>query len=803
MDSENDKDFFTTIGSFQHMKYEELDDDVALNRIAKYHSCVDIGKARYAVFPVFFFDGFDFTDDPFPEEYKQSHFFSVGILKLNKIPALVNNCENSEEMLKLVWNKINEAVKKAYPQEAKENFIKIYPSLGAADFVAVVNGTDFGLHADIWTLLRKIPLEVSENETKYLFKSTSSFFAVHNSINLNAEHVKQVIIPNICINSSLKTLENSAAIRYFYEKYFETKNTYHTQGEYDLMMYKDECPLDKVLYLLGAGNENRPAGVDVDDIKSFNKLAESCIEACNVRFNYGNKPEGDKFSETGSNKDPRIDKLRLLYAEVEEQGLPVPAKRTLDFLVDKCISLLQIRYQHAASSRLYIIIKHVLNILKNRVRELSVKEVTQCLGNIAVMVDSLLMADNLRNDNFGANDIETIHAGTKIYYAYEHMMRKLICTINDDKKPDPLIFLTINPLEPLISIHHFKQKNNQNNIDLYNVNLPHIGHFDLKYSIPYLGHESGGHYFFSEQGLHVRRNRTLLHLVLKYTTVHVWERLPNVDLELTMPDFLAFLESLFESVGYLFDFEQPVAAFRISCMEFLHRAMDFVNDYKDEITDQLKNIEDYPDAWLNFCLYDSIANSFESLIKNEGPIIKLSEVIKESRADIVMVSISDYNFKQYLESQFRYMDDNNIKMDLEDAVYIMRLSAVLSVLTDGDIDKLKEHLYKGGLTQSEKALLSKVIYMCENNVHLIKPLVEYLSSLLENVNTKLAEDHKRKIDNTLKLFRYPMTEKCAKFAAEDKNNIPSTAELAALLYEEWYDALCFWVIKGEEDLKDG
>ena len=796
------ENYFTTIGSFQHMKYTEYCGIRGFAELAKYDPSLEIDGVRYAAHSVFFYGDFSFDNEPFPKAERYCSFFSVGTLKLNKIPRITELYPCADTMIEKISTKIKDVIAGHEGWQGKNSpHIQIFPSLGTCDFVLIARGDDIHDLMDLWPLVRGIPMDDTGKEC--LIRSSNSFLAVHNTFRLSQDFVKKITVPSATLICAINGFNNSELLRdhyrsYFGESFFDAETLdplpfYNVHGEFDVALRLDSCPLDKLLYLLGVRCDSEYKS-DYDNIDKFDSYADSNIEATNVRFIYGSSPKGRNDKDAEVVFDNRIEEIKLLHTQVR-MLLPITARRTLDFLVDKCTNLLHDGRKYSAGTRLYEILKQILCNLRTGSHDFIGDDFTEILGNIDSMVHSILMADNLRGESFGANDVETIYSGAKIYYAYENMLRKLSVATSEKNRADSLFFITVNPLRGLSSTHYLKKTKNESSSNVYNLNLPHIGHFELEYSIPYLGHELG-HYVLTSERLNGLCNSTLKHLMESYVKLHVWDGISPNHLGIDKKNYIEFMNELLLSVKYEFRYNEPTRVFRRKYMDYL--GMVYTQFQKKII--RLKKTLDQKQLD-NYYFCSVVSALLKQMCDDDKPFELLSEVIKETRADIVMVSICDYNFKQFLESHFRYMRYNNIPLSLTDTQYTMRLAATLAVLSeiDGGETAVKDYLSNLDLDQEEKKLLSNVIDFWQWNRKMLEPLIGYLKKVKVYVGDKLLEAPN--IDNTLKLFRYPATERCRALAGP--HNDPSCDNLPHMLYREWYEALRYWNDKSKHHLERG
>jgi len=793
------KKYFTAIGNFQYMSFKEYTEIKDFPRIVKYPSSEEIDGARYAMFPIFFYNAFrgekGYEKTPFHKDDRKNKYFTVSTLKLNKSKSLAASFHDAATMLRSVKEAIDECIKKNLYADDDCPVVQIYPCLGAVDFVVIANSEKLDGLMNIWTILRSIPIPGCTGEL--LFRSSNSFVAVHNTFDLNnatRAHISsgsnQGRELSVEISHSLSGLSSCEGFQSAYKRYFEDAHIkgYNVQGENDVSIFIDNCRLDKLLYLLGVrDNAARDMPEYLSSVSELDEYYGDIVESNHVHLFFGNSPTGTLEPCTINNQsDDKIDEIKRLRVEIKGL-LPVSAERTLDFLIDKCIGVLSVKSRYVNGSRMYFWLHNIMQVIRDNTEGFDGDSISLCLGNISSMINLILMADNLRIDRFGSSDLETINSGAKIFYATENIIRKMLSFLNAGKNT-PQFFITINPLMKLRSSLYLQYAENKKDGDICSINLPNVGYF--AHSFPHLAHEIS-HYVYLSDELNAKNNKVLIDLLNHYIQVDIWDYINPMQYNVSEEVFVEFFNNLIAEAKYELDFTEISRIFKRQCIKYVATMSKELERVSNKTTQkQLYESTDSPDTrvFIKLC-----CNGLKALSKNQKDVSTFLDVVEESQADIITTVICNQDYRCYLESNFRFMLENKIPFGQYDNPFSLRAAAVLDVLTrgDGGVDLVHRYRREGNISNDERECLKTVLDYWDNNTTIVGILADYLYDVRSCAIKKLLnENTDDTIKATLRLFRASMLSETESIVQNDANI--NLINLAETIYNEWYEGLRYW-----------
>jgi hypothetical protein len=166
-------------------------------------------------------------------------------------------------------------------------------------------------------------------------------------------------------------------------------------------------------------------------------------------------------------------------------------------------------------------------------------------------------------------------------------------------------------------------------------------------------------------------------------------------------------------------------------------------------------------------------------------VYTFAEVIRESRADIIMCEVCRLNFEQYFKFHHRYLEQNMIENATYNYQYLFRLAGVFIVISGDRIEELEAYLKR--LDQHESNFLGAVLDFWRENRKILKDLVSYLQEVRGYVRGQLERDSE--VKRVLCLFNV--------------NPSPSLDEAVKCLHDEWYNGLISWENRYDEQEHSG
>ena len=570
-------------------------------------------------------------------------------------------------------------------------------------------------------------------------------------------------------------------------------------GDYDLALYIKNCDLPKQLYFWGVRDNKEKLPFQEEELMEMNALIKEYNEKnINSRLR---RILGKSFTEEDytkliaeeANDMPiseidhlrmnKIKKLEKLQSDIYE-SVPVPARRTLKFLVDKCVSMLRDNSKYAVSLKTYTMLHTVMISIKGY--PYTGKAIVACLGNISSTINAALMADSLSMDHVGINYVETINSSIKLFYAYEGITRKIHEVLNhkNDQKPDPLFFLTIKSDDGIKSMSYLL-KPKQFGTNIHSINFPDINYFDPELSIPYLAHELS-HYvdFGQDQGGRELRNETMLKIVNWYIINYTWHYNFSNDKNVILieEDTIKEYEGLIEFIlkGCSDNYFEKSNFKNLTAFEFTKKCKGYIWVVWQTALKYLNpklNKNDKEDIEI-LIFWQRLCSALQSLHHSPKSIELFRDVIREVRADIMMCCICKLNYKQYFKNYYRYIKDNMLISQIVDVANTMRQAAVLAVLSNNSFEIVEEYS-KTIDDNDESDSLNRVLHFWRRNKVILEALINYSKQIKKNVDEKL-DNNKEMVEKILDIFRH---------SSDLKRN---PANLVSILYNEWYETLLYW-----------
>jgi hypothetical protein len=803
--------------SVDNSGYVVCDPIVSFDEIIKYNHSEEIVKKSgvyYSSHPVYVISSGK-NKALFDSRFFENRFFSINLLTLNKSVELP--FADAQVMLHDVTYEINKVVnsyKKKHP--GTPIGVDVYACLGSADIVAVINGACLASITDISVDIRCIEMP-KRTDGSMLFRFSNSVHVVHRTFNLDNINKNKI---NALISYTLNGLTNISIVDAFKGIFDEERvSFYYSHGDEDMSVILKDVDSHKLFYLLGVRGSSRPNdfyGIK-DHYKNILKFDKVVISKYTRLFNREFETKMSENMSDGFDYSLQIQKLNAMKNNIWDK-IPIPAKRTLEVLIDRCSMMLKKEYRHVLGIRMYFLIKSSMKLISNINREkINGEEITKCFGDINSSLNTSLMAGNLNLDHVIVSDVETITPTVKLFYAYESIIGKLFKSLDytttppykDQENYDPYFFIVVDPYGKINSTNYFIGVHKEGDHAVRSVNFPDISYFVPKFSAHYLAHEIG-HYIDtgeceSYEGIDVDkeyimstrpRNEALDAIVRLGAMKHVWDvmygqsKKPPLDKKKFESFFKGCLKN--ELFGKGFDYGLKQINFAEQCVAHIETFCDRLFDNKVYLLDD----DLYTSDDIEF--YGRFFSALKSLKRSGKTIVRDYRLtIREARADIVMCKVCGFDYKQYYYYIMKLIADNKITSVFYDYRNMIRVLSVIAAL--GGIYLITKILNELGSPEFINEMNVKMKAVNNNKDEYIYPLrqvmrknsdivlvlSDYLKAFAKYIDKKLEISasrtiKERGIKEIVELFR----------CHDREDNNP--AENLWLLYSEWYSAMEFW-----------
>lgn len=305
----------------------------------------------------------------------------------------------------------------------------------------------------------------------------------------------------------------------------------------------------------------------------------------------------------------------------------------------------------------------------------------KCISDISMILPSVQHLDNFL---LAANEnIDSASPVSKLFYSYEYLLKKtyeethIPAKYNDEKECDDEnteceFFLTVGSSISFNSIQYNWEsflkdpKDRPSSGKLLSFNLPNAAFLALNNILYYFFHEIGHYININKNKL--KRNTCLHEVFLNYCSVYIetarikgpkpyeWyneekveENRKQMEKDRKMLNDLLFIEKVTP------DKEMSISAFT----ETWRRGLRSI-----ELCDLYKKFPSYLQTAI-LCLNKD--NSFINIIK---------DAFREARADIIMVSLCDFNIDDYLFVLRKFFKMENLN-PMSDVAFVLRFSSVI------------------------------------------------------------------------------------------------------------------------------
>lgn len=727
---------FVPLSGFHYARYDEIS---GFADMVNYYPDEKVGDVWCSVHPLLFFD----VEEPcnFFEEgdHKKDKFFMITTISFNRwrlfdYPGFEKSAEIGGATVKDLFNDLVGEIEKFkttnFDKEASMGLeYAVYGCLGAADALLVARSANLNDLLSFCSGLRGIPMPVNpikddtiKKDRPRFFRHSNSLFAVHSGFDLKS--ILNDVTRNkasVIVNYALRDFDCAKGLATAYEKMFPGTNSQNchrrTYGDFDVSIYLENQNLAKMLYIWGVRNID-PGLLDGgkgEFLCGLNLLEEMNGEGhitSSFRRHLGDTIEpGDKedleeplhVKNRIKSRNKMITKLRLLKIKAIEDGkIPGPAIRTAEYVVDRCIGMLRDKSNIMLGIRFYTFLDYAFKeIIDNNIKG---EVVISCFGQISSTVDTALMANNITTEHLAFSDVETINQATKMFYAYEGALRTIYNFLNyndpeDEKAIKPMFFLTVSPLEGMVSHTHLdKNLTQETDPVLYSLNMPDATYFDPQKSMPYYSHEIGHHIAFGgtvdvdgeEMDLNVLRNRILLDLVKYKICNEVIEASKSFEWwdyrshTLHVKLHLDLCENEFFSGNF---FKSRHRDFKGLCEDYVAKVLSAAWTRSEELKSR-----SYEDDVRRF--WDVFSFILGGIVQDRRFVEYFRDSLREARADLIALWVSGLRDEQsgfygIFLTHFRHMESythDSFKTDLN---FLWRMSAIFEFFGHEEVEKLK------------------------------------------------------------------------------------------------------------------
>ena len=679
------------------------------------------------------------------EEDKRTEptFYMVTSLKLNN-SHFIKKCEKDGKtsgivLLKKIKESLQKCISDSTLQQKDDSFVfQIYGNLGFYDITVVSASSSLDTLLSLPNMFR----DIIENGLPVFMHSTS-FIAF--SSNINTENIIPVHNKknDVSINLSVYGATTYKMIKYLKDI---LPNTPHTpsriNGDYDINI---QCKLtlkELVSLFIGKSSENSNKYFYDEEFTGMFRSANTYIMDLDQSFSQ-EIPEDEMPKIAGFDYEhAKVLSSNLQYAYRDiVNDMPVPIRQTLENCMHSVTILLldDLRYFTAVKTAkiLLVALNNIKDIRKDPLRTENIiyDITTKCLYAISQIIPSVVQTDCYSLDRATTSDMPG--SMSKLIFSYEYFIEDVFKRINkpllnESKNEDVDLFLTIGNSAELNSAHYFYDAySSSNKFSLINFNLPNTASLSLKKILPYMFHEAG--HYVNVLSTKYNRNRCFDFLMKNYITLLLYQYLmkkskndKNKD-----EDPNAVFDKHKDIINCLFDIESLENADSITLSRFCYewRRISFENLNEFGTSKRLDKM----------AVYDAVNYFGQNVILNVSNAMK--DVIKESRADYMMIVLGGYSLKDYLSIMQQYFNDNK-RSALYDINFHFRFTTIIGFyykkylvcqkLENIPVTSFEEWInerIKNDDCGFLKDLKSKVI----ENRRLLVPLIEYLYELDGNI----------------------------------------------------------------------
>lgn len=781
----NDQNHYIVFGHYDYLKVNQVK---KFDELFIYDSGEKIKKQVFSKSTLFIYKiGNENTKAIFEcAEDKQKSFALVSCLKLSTGNPMLREYKSSDELFSEIGKTVKGFICKlgAKYQNYK---IDIFACLGSFDVIITIAGQDLGV-LELSPIIHDIT-----SSGMPIFQNSNSFLIV----NRDYEYEKEDQRVQTLIRYSLRKIFKAEGIREFFEKNLlygnaesnhpvELKLTY---GEHDANLTMVSCSLHKLLYIMGVKNEsfNRTYGKDlVEKLKKYEIMVRDDIRYIYTRLHIEDTDElkealamiqssteessGYGQKECCMEEETNIEKLLVLKDQLQNV-IPYSAKRTLNLLISQCVLFLTADNRLTTGKRFYNLLTTILSTIRDYHVNINPDEILYCLGCLSSTMETAIQSDNIELNYIDGDDVESINSITKLLYAYENILRKTSNYFQTESESnDNLIFIAMDSKQRINSVNYFAEANLKRTRNDYkhiiSVHLPNAHYFNPKYSMPYLIHEIG-HYMKITGTQNESRNKAIHNYCILYAKCYVMDYImKHPSHEQSLDVYSTLFDDYCDLVKEKFTFRKNLnpKLFKKECVRFiieLYSVLKYIcEDKKDEC--HIQTMLDLKEA-------------FESLVENMDFINMIVIIIREARADMIMISICGMDVIDYIRTQFEFMRDNLIDNYYDDISYYLRTASVVQAFCD--MNRLLVSDIEQNLTKTLDDFSTKIFDVMKTQYDFVGCVSDYLCNLSEelNKNEKTKED---KYQNT-NLERFY------------KNFSASPIEYVKFYMDEWYENLIY------------
>lgn len=796
-DGSEDK-YLKVLGHFDYMQIETVKD---FKEIVKYQSNKKINDGkddpRYSLYSMFLYNNINPEEDEkvikrlTNSEYRSDHIFLVSALKINMIDF--DNeifgrdfqifMKNIHGTLK---SKIEERLKKL---EGIYEDIKldIFFCPGSFDIITITTSKSMQAICQAAPLIQDLT-QNSKSKTK-MFQSVNSYIAVGLNYRLLTNLTAKEYLYDISIRIALKNINSYKQIincykKIFKEEYKKRKITYNLIfGECDLIIKLKKCPIYKLLFMYGVRY-----GDDVDDVKYIDAKIQNDLlneyDKCHsnyIRFSYTQfqykiadnlKLTKCQESESEHTHDIQIYDLEKMKKNASTL-LPVSAQRPLEILVDKCIWLLDTKHRCLTGTRIYNILKEILPEISQKSNKtsfgnptsiLSDDDILLCLGNLSLIMNSVIQTDNIQLDYIDGDDVEMLNPAIKFLYAYEYMLKTMFENLNFQGSV-PLITLIIDPTKFIGSKIYLLPNHN-----IIQINLPSINYYNPGLSFPYIIHELA-HYVKVTGNFGKTRNEAFFKVFMNYIRLYIWEYLR------VSTSRIFDIETFKNLCDIVFKIPNNIE-YNVEARDFLSQCANYVMQIYEKLHNERMNINLTDNNTINDA-YNCFFSAVRSLTENTDYIEVLGVAFREARADMIMTEVCGLSMYEYIKAHFMYMR-NNKKVDVEkDRAYKLRIASML--LTLERTEKKGLEILRKNLSSEEYEFANDIFYLAYSYKKFLEPLCDYLEEVKNSVKKKIENANDKNIEN---IFDF-----CKNI---NKATDVKLDDIVTQLTEQWYKSIIYW-----------
>jgi hypothetical protein len=787
-DSSDIKYDYSVLGNFQRMRVTEVADSKNFKDMAQYPKSIARDNVRYYTFALFFFDAAKHDVKPFL--HKDKHYYMITTVNFNSNGFFDVNDKNKKTPEEIIGT-----LQRSIPKKFKEKHdnmelnINVYAGMGSTDIIIITSAKNLTDLPKIWSILDNLTLNdindgntpPTKNGKKSIFESAGSFFVIHDKLNVNKgnDHVTANLLYRM---GDMKTgkIDPVALFKNVFNKSVGDKSVEDLssiQGEQNISIFLKDVPLKELICLLGIREKDFMDALEIENkalyrvAQKIQKFMDMNVDSYTVRLFSDDKTyDTINLPVVTKNNDHSkcIYTLEKLRDEVEGK-IPVSVKRTLDYLVDKCICMLRSNKKYISSIRMYRLLKRVMNLIKNNTPkpgESFSHVISECLSKLSTTISTVLMANNLSLDQLIGNDVETINPATKLFYAYESMIGKLYQRLSIKEEMSPLFFLTVSPDNRVSSQTYILNKADPGH-KIISINLPDVSYFYKRRTMAYIAHEFS-HYIALPTKLKRTKIIALKDMLHSYVCVFTWDYI-SAYIAIPIEKFSRFI-TLFLDKYVHFNFIKVG-----SIEEFTHQYIAFLGEAYNElrVNKELFTPNDNPEENL---LYICLCSAFQELRMSYMTVKVFGNILREARADIFMCSICDFDFMNYIRCHFDYMTDTLLESPKVDVFYLKRLSMVLHALLKGDENRIETvRTYAKTVSQSQNDFIIQITDYWYDNEGTFDCAVDYLTEAYDYSKKRLQNDN---YNHILKIYNVR------------SDDFPD--DMLKYLYSEWLESMHYW-----------